>query len=325
MHAVMVALMAIGLAASNAPAQQVFTFNAPSGNFNNPANWIPQGIPDANDRIVIPEDMDCIVTVDATIDTMVVESDGTLRVNPGVTLTLENDDHIAHECQPLQPNCILSDNSIVNGTVVLIFDQNSATGGSLRFVNKGHTVAGEGSIRASDTTASKIQIAGDIVLKNQLAAADNGIIGAMTIEGLAGSTSDGVIFNQGRIEADGELIVDAEIDDSDGALWLSGCKSNLHFVRGSSSLLGDFSNDVIDDGLGEPGEFEFDETVKTCGAYIRSCGAITINNSAVFGYVDFIDLSFGSCPNPGTPPSGGPVNCTNRYEVTASVSGGVCG
>lgn len=318
MRGIIAGFAGVVVLASSASAQQEFEL-VTSGDFNVSTNWDPQGVPNADDRIKIPAGKTCTVTANATIDTMEVL--GRLDIEPGITLTLENDDHIAHQCPPLSPSCTISDNSIVDGTVELLDDE--GTGSTLKFVNETHVVAGDGSIEASDTTASKIQIAGDIALKNQLDTVGNGIVGAMTIEGLTGSSSDGVIFNQGRIEARGVLVVDAELDDIDDALWLAGCKSSLGFERGSTDLDGDFSNDIDDDGVGEPGEFEFLADVLTCGAYVRSCGWITVDESSgvTFEYADFVDLSLGSCPNPATSGSG---TCQDPYVVVENVSGASC-
>ncbi len=316
-------LVSLALAASCCMGGVEKTLNQ-TGNFNVGGNWTPNGVPGAGDRIKIPAGRTCTVTADATVDTMEVL--GTLEIDPNITLTLENDDHIIHVCNPPAPSCALSDNSIVDGDVKLVLHDNEVDGGNLKFVNEDHIVAGDGNITGRTTTGSEIQIAGDIVLKNQLDQTGEGIRGALTINGLSG-TVDGKLINQGVVRADGVLIVDAVIDDIDDARWMSGCKDTLEFKQGSTDLEGDFTNDVMDDDIGEPGKFTFHEDVKTCGAYERACGWIDVDesNSVTFEYVDFVDLTDGAfgCGNPGTA-AGSPATCEDPFVVGTDVSGDTC-
>lgn len=292
-----------------------------SGNFNVGTNWSPSGVPGAGDRIVIPSTKTCTVTADATVDTMDVE--GTLDIEPGVTLTLENDNHNdcpgggtpGHQCGP--------DDSEVSGAVQLFLDDDE--GGVLFFDAEDHVVSGTGSIWGQSADHCFIQIEGDLVLTNQLATALKGIRGSLTIDGLSGST-DGMLINEGIVEAESIIVVNAVIDDIEGALWITGCKDTMHFKQGSTDLEGDFTEDD-NDFLGGPGTFRFDLDIKTCGAYRRSGGAIDVATDVVFQFVEFEDLTGigGSCGNPGTPLNN-PPNCSLPYEVDADVAACVmCG
>ena len=114
---------AIGLSALLACAgvthSDVLTFQPSSGDFHDEDNWLHSenntGVPTHDDRIVIPDQKICDVVangqvVSFTIDTMNIASGGTLNIDAGITLILQNDDDNI-------PSLGSDDHSKVDGTL----------------------------------------------------------------------------------------------------------------------------------------------------------------------------------------------------------------
>ncbi len=322
------ALVILGLAVgAQADTITIDGNGSSTGNFNVAVNWNPDVVPDAGDRIVIPDDKTCNVNVDSEADTVEIEGNGILVIKNGVTLTLDNDDHNFHTCPFPAPTCSFVDNSIIDGELIITGD----TGGGdavLKLINATHVFSGNGRIVGNKgQDLSHIEIATDIKLVNRLAGNGDGIIGGMTITGLTGGTNRGILRKEGNVHAaayvvfgdDDEIVIDADIEDTSDAVWSTDCEAIMEFKYGSTALQGLFS----DKRVSQPGGiFKFNADVRTCGDYERGgCGGIDVENSASFKYAGFT----GSCDNPDTdgPSEDTPNNCSETdefYEVDFDVS-----
>ncbi len=77
---IIIAILAIALGVSDAAATD-YTFNATSGTWGTAANWDPAGgPPGVNDTATIPDGKTCLVEADRSVDSIDIESGGTLRV-----------------------------------------------------------------------------------------------------------------------------------------------------------------------------------------------------------------------------------------------------
>jgi hypothetical protein len=134
-----------------------------SGPANDPNYWYTDScavhtvrddrVPGPDDRVVICSGQTCNVTEDTAWDT--VDVDGTLNVQTGYMLTLQNDDDNLG-------GGIGSDNSNVDGTISL-----AGSGSTLSFTSD-HNVSGSGSIVGQSNTAV-IEIADNQTLTNTAA------------------------------------------------------------------------------------------------------------------------------------------------------------
>jgi len=189
-------LVSVILAASAPAFGTIKEFTASGSNWNVPSNWSPAGIPTASDRVVIPAGVQCIIpeNYQAVADTINVKAttvDGELYIQPGASLTLDND----------SPHISDPDDSIVDGFIWL----NSAGGATatLQFITASHSVSGGGRIEGFDHTTCKIKVANPITLTNNLASLGEGIRGGITFEASNTSTqAPGTLKNNGRIHAE---------------------------------------------------------------------------------------------------------------------------
>lgn len=308
----LVLLVATGILSTGASAD-IRTFDGDTdSSWGVAANWSNDTLPGAGDRAEIPAAFDVVIDDgDYTVDTIVVK--GSLTIEFGHTLTLENDDL---NTATGGPGPVLGapkyDNHIVDGDgeVVLEF------GSTLRFeVSDLHVVNGstngDGWIRGE---IARIEIDEDVELRNALDA-DGGIGGAITFDGEAGTggASDGAFDNRGRVVSSTMTFTDTTLlSDVAGALWWQkACTGKMEFQR-DADLEGDFwSGDPDAFPLPEPGNWEFDGLIRTCGelkVLVCNMGG-TIGASGGFEYGSFS----GTC-NPGS--SGGTIACTN-WEVTS--------
>lgn len=303
---------ALVLGVSSLSGADVVTFQpgGGSGSWHDAGNWSSNSVPDGDDRVVIPSGKTCNVDADATADTMDVQ--GTLNIEPGRTLTLENNTENLIPVTPDEP-----DHSIVDGTVNLRFG--SSSGSTLAFTEAAtHIVSGTGKI-VGETTACRITIVAHKTFVNQLATDDNGIRGAMVIEGLADVSLTGTFRNEGIVYANGKGIILASttiLEDIEGAQWESRC-GYLEFNREALDLNGDFQ------ALDEPGILTFNQSIRTCGTYIRDyCGAITLAEGKTFKYAQYSSAG-NSCENPAQSGSGS-GDCSSFFTVSESETGFPC-
>ena len=291
------------------------TFEPSSGSWHTPEDWAPDGVPTASDRAVIPSGKTCnIDSANAIADTIVVASTGVLNINPGRTLTLENNNNNIDSAP---------DDHEINGEVRLLQDTGTppTAGGTLAFTSLDHRVDGDGKIEGHSETLCKITSAAGSKVINRLDASLQGVRGSLTVEGLTGATN-GKFRNEGLVEVAGDGIVLASttiLEDTSGALWsIRACKGRMTFNRESLGLNGNFFHTY-----NLHGQFVFNESVKTCGTYTRNCGGIVIASGRTFKFVSFVDGS-GSCGNPGSAGGADPPTCNDPFVVSASVSGSTC-
>lgn len=275
------------------------TFNVSSGNWSNSNNWSPTGVPTEADDVIIPTST-TLCTVDistAVADTIVVETGAVVNISVSCKLTLDNDS---------------SSGSTVDGQIFLDSSGNSAPP-ILAFIDQSHVVDGDGRIWG-DNSGCVILIGTGITLTSQLAAADEGIRGSLTIMGVRVGGSTGTFINEGLVESTGLLVLHADtiIDDIDGAIWRAKeCGPVLRFDRQALGLEGDF---IVECGA----TLRFNASIKTCGDLSSYAGEIDVNNSATFKYVGF--STPGECDEPG---SGGSGTCNDPKTVSAD-SGFCC-
>jgi len=291
------------------------TFQPSRGDWNNQANWSPQGVPTGTTRVIIPAGRICNVNVDATADTVVVQSiggnDGELTIDAGETLTLENNTDNVPAFGPFTP-----DHSIVDGVLVLEYNGSTGQSGVLSFVaSSNHVVSGTGTILGGGAeygAGCEIRIAATKKFTNQLAAFGKGIRGGLRIVGQTQSgQTNGTFRNEGYVKANGLMILEDTtiLEDIDGARWVANCKDVMVFRREALALLGDFEHNT-DDGSGGFGTFEFEQTIKTCGAYKRlACGCADVWPDASFQYAEFVS---SHCSNPGI----GGGTCNDPFVIT---------
>ncbi|MCW5777367.1 MAG: hypothetical protein KIS87_13095 [Phycisphaeraceae bacterium] len=295
----------------------IVTFTgATSDDWHTSSNW-DKGIPTTTDRVIIPANLHAVIRLDdVTVDTVEIEAEASLTVEPGLTLELRNGiKNIGGGGGPSR-SCRAGDNSRIDGALVLGVSETE--GATLRIASCNHLFAGDGMIIGMGQFENAvILIDSGRTLTNELAEVDNGIRGAMTI------TGDGHLHNKGRVDAVDTLEIETTISDAEGAIWTVGCKSFMVFHVGSVALEGDFSDRPAGQIRPGPGMFTFHEPVSTCGEYRRACGGITITGQGTyFEYADFVDLSNAACSNPG---SGGPGGCEDPWIVTSSVNSASCG
>ncbi len=328
------ALVILGLAVgAQADTITIDGNGSSTGDFNVAVNWNPDVVPDAGDRIVIPDGKTCNVNVDSEADTVEIEDGGNLTIKSSQTLTLDNDDHNFHTCTFPSQTCSSVDDSIIDGELTIA----GSSGGDavLEFVNATHKISGSGMIfGALGQDFSQIEIATDIKLVNRLATFGGGIRGGMTITGLTGGSNRGILRNEGIVstsaamvfETNDDLVIDAAIEDNTDAIWVTDCLGTMEFKHGSINLVGEFTDEFTGYSASsgnDGGTFKFLEDVRTCGTYWRfGCGGIDVE-SASFKYANF--KSGGGCTNPDTdgPSEDTPNNCSETdefYEVDTDVS-----
>ncbi len=256
-----------------------------------------------------------------------------LRIFGPGSLTLDNNDHNAHECPPFSPSCTVRDDSIVNGIIELRDSGEDA--GDLIFITNNHTFAGEG--RIEDIKAGgRIEIDPDIFFLNKLIDYDTdplhfhgfaGIHGDMYIEGRDGGTVDGEFRNHGRVQAlaiglEPTLTIDAVTKDNEDAEWFTSCGATLLFKREATDLEGDFSDDPYGSTFSS-GEFSFEADIWTCGTFTRNgCCGLVFTNNAEFSYADYVTTN--SCTNPGTSASN-PATCVDPFVASTEEDPDYCG
>jgi hypothetical protein len=253
----------------------VYYFHASggSGNANDPNNWYTDNceehsaqdgqVPGVDDRGVICSGQTCYVTTNTTWDTANIQ--GTLNIQPGYTLTLQNDNNnLGHGAG--------NDHSVVDGTVNL---QASGTYGVLAFEENDHELAGSGSIIGADDNC-QIMLGNDYLdLTSSIT-----IRGALAIVE-SGSQTDTSFINNGTVSANLasgtlELAVDY-LDDgtcSTGNWTVSASSAVLQFGVGSTLLSGNFS---ISNGT-----LDIDADVWTEGDMSFTGGTIDVADGASF-------------------------------------------
>lgn len=323
---IMVVVAGLGLSAG---AQgELKTFNQTSGDFEEPTFWTPNGVPDADDRIIIPAGKLCNVNANAAVDTIEILTDGTdgdgnLTIKSGVTLTLDNDNH---NCPSPGPGCPAApQHSIIDGQLDLVGDPNSGDA-VLEITNATHEFTGDGRIFGNFGDDSRIVIATDLKLINKMATIGGGIRGGLTVVGQTGGTNRGILRNEGIVSTDAaqvtgtandNVIIDANIEDNSSAVWVTDCTGTMEFKHGNTDMKGLFTDrysgyGFIGFGI-DGGTFKFNATVRTCGTYEREgCGGLTFLNNAEFKYASFS----GSCTNPDTngTSSDTPNNCSGTDQ-----------
>lgn len=298
----------------------VVTFDGGGGSskWSNPNNWSTDAVPTHDDRAVIPTDFHVVIDDgNYTVDTIEIETNASLTIDPGFTLTLQDDDANLGGGGLLDPDPCTTltggDNSIVDGALIIAANNPPTDAGTLAIANCNHTFSGEGYIFGEDEL-SQITIATNRTLINQLATM--GIAGGMTISRSA------TLRNEGLVEAEGVIVIETAIRDVAGADWAAGCKDTLVFETGYLGLNGDFWDHglVWDPGCGM---LQFEAPVSTCGTYRSTCGGVTlIGASTYFEYAFYQDLtSGGNCSNPG---SGGPGGCNDPWIVTTDLTPCTC-
>ncbi len=311
---------------------KTFTPQNGVGDFHDPTNWTPQGVPGPGDRVVIVDQDVCNLRQDATIETIVVGelnafefASGVLVIGDptgtnAVTLTLTN-----HTCG-IAPTCG-NVHSIVHGTLELL--PNAA----LSFTTQDHTISGNGQILSRESTNPEIRIAQGITFRNELDFFDTGPLRYGGIRGALRILGPGRVLNDGIIQAvtlsfsdpNGDSIeIDAITEDTPDGRWIVNCEARMVFKQ-SAALEGDFED------LGETqnltrigGTFVFDNdaVVLTCGSYIRlGCGGLSFpggpNTNAMFGYRYYIDPP--GCPDPVTTPVSNA--CADDIDATSTSTG----
>jgi hypothetical protein len=306
--------VAVVAAMNSVTGADIFTFDGSnSTDFNDPENWDQNAVPDDGDRIVIPADKLCEVMADGettefTVDTFEIQSDpngiltpGDLRINPGITLIVENDDKNITCNPPPAPSCAQYDAYLVNGTVTLASQGGSA--GTLVFTSSAlHVIGGEGEIVGQ--IGAVVSIDADVVVRNALDVESGGFFGDMLIDGVEGTggSADGAFDNFGRVEAGTLQIIQLSyttlVGDAEGALWKTDDCGKLQFDADAPDLLGDFA-------LGDCGNLEINAWVRTCGTLSVTYNELQLDCSynivigpysgAVFEYVTF---SPSGCDNP---------------------------
>jgi hypothetical protein len=150
------------------------TFIAGGGDFHDPLNWSPPGVPTSADRVVIPSGGTCYIQQDTMIDTVEIEAGATLLLDPlvtNITLTLLNSTNNTGG---------FPDNSLIDGTL------ECASGGfgtlfSHLYFDSTHTLTGEGVVRL---TGGDIIINDARTLTNELAVPGKGVRGGYTVRAL---------------------------------------------------------------------------------------------------------------------------------------------
>jgi hypothetical protein len=240
---------------------------------------------------VILDLFDVTVTADITIDSIEIQNQiqgpTEVFVNPGVTLTLENDDNNlpASECCPAG----LPDHNVFNGHLIL--EHSLAFGGSRLVLENTHNIHGTSRHIIGWHSDCAIEIADGKTVTSDLAGSGGFIGGSLTIE----SPGSAVLVNEGGVRAykplvaaDGFLVIDAsvQIDDAAGAFWeVAGVDVSLEFNTEATDLEGDFIHTI---NLGA-GTFVINEDISTCGAYIRNCcdGKFDIASGKVFEFITY--------------------------------------
>lgn len=293
------------LAASSAADTTQLVGTAMDGDWTTAGNW-DNGVPTSSDRAVIPVNAGTIFVFgdDVEADTIVVGLGASVFITSAGSLTLDNDDHNAHTCDPMSPTCPDRDDSIIDGAISI--DSGAAL---ILTTSTWHTFNGLGHIAGSDDL-SAIVLGSGVTMTNNLS---DGLIRSMTVGGF-GTFNNATLVDPGSFAH--MIFACGAIDDVSGAEWNTGCESILEFYVGSQSLAGDFiENDFV------RGEFIFHEDVKTCGTFEWNCGFITLTGGAAFEYVGFVD--HGGCGNPGVAP-GFPPTCNDPFRVGSSVVGLSC-
>ena len=119
-------LSAIIFVPTVAVAQDVFTFQPPIGNvgvWSDPQNWSPPGgPPEAGDTAIIPNLKTCTVDDARTTEIVTVNSDGTLVIDGGDTLTVDTNGDGTHDL----PTMTVNGDLIIKGTLQMFDNQKAA-------------------------------------------------------------------------------------------------------------------------------------------------------------------------------------------------------
>ncbi|MFN0132147.1 MAG: hypothetical protein ACKVW3_06405 [Phycisphaerales bacterium] len=227
-------------------------------------------MPTASDRAIIPVTKTAeILSQNGLADT--VDCAGTILIHPTYKLTLENNnDNIA----------ATPDNSEIDGEIILEYDNVNVHGGSLAFTTADHVVDGDGRIKGGNADVCFIEIDGGRKLTNQLANTGQGIRGSLTIVATGEDPPATTFRNEGLVEVSelksSNIVLSANIDleDIGGAKWaVNACNAKLIFQNEALTLSGDFT--VLTTFNPQGGrDFQFDQTVWTCGTYTRETGGL---------------------------------------------------
>ncbi len=279
------AMFIIDAATANATVN-TFSENTPSDGvykWSTAANW-SDGVPDATDRAVIPDNLTCTIYAgdsNAVADTISVA--GTLNIQTYMKLSLDNsDDNIAAD----------PDDSEVTGDG---FINLQASGSELAFISNDHAVSESGAIVGQSASAF-ISIASGIKLTSSTT-----IQGALEIKD---ATTSGSFENQGKVYANSasgtlKISVDSVTDTDNG-----GTVSDTNFrwgVNASQAKLLFVENDVtglLGDFFVRQGSLEVGEDPEEGGDDIDVCSTGDTyfdGGNIVTGLADSFKCS-GSCP-----------------------------
>lgn len=294
MSRAIVGLLALAVGQTMAVAD-VFTWqtDGPDNLWRTAGNWEDSsgasGVPGAGDRAVLSDQTNIVIDQDATVDTIEITSSFTVvRVEPGVTLTLENDNVNCSPGAPA-PSCPSHDNHTFDGVLRLCWSANNPS--SLVLENS-HVFGGAHGI-TSEHSSCTIEIENAETLTNQIIGDSGEIFGALTIKATSGSAT---FINEGRLVASSPVIgsddlidLDSsiEIDDSSDGTWeVAGDDAELIFNSEATDLSGDFIH-VIN----KAGTFRFNENIRTCGSYERLCcdGGFAFGTSKKFEFITYED------------------------------------
>ncbi len=316
-----VVVLGVTAATAGLSAQVITEWRGGDGDWTDD-NW-DNGNPTADDRAVI-NDGTVDIDDDEVVDTIVLGEDGGLRIYGPGSLTLDNDDHNAHECptSPPQPNCTIRDDSIVNGWLELRAPSGDA--GDLIFTTNNHIFEGTGRIE-DIKQGGRIEIDPDIYFMNRLTDESGwaGIHGSVYIFGHTGGTVDGEFRNEGRVQANSKgpeftLTIDAVTKDNSNAEWITSCEAVLLFKREALDLEGDFTDDPPGIRAGS-GIFDFEADIWTCGTFTRNgCCGIEVDDTS-FSYATYVSTADPVCSNPGTSETS-PTDCDDPWTVSSDVT-----
>jgi hypothetical protein len=235
--------------------------------WSEPTNWQdtsepPQtGVPTTDDRAVIPAGTTCTILAtgsDVVADTVSVS--GTLDIQAGRTLTLDNDyDNLGGGAG--------TDNSAVAGTIKL-----KESGSTLAFAEQNHTLSGAGAV-VGEHNSAKMTIASSKTLTSTTT-----IQGRLQIAPASGASSTGFVNDTGGLVlADAAGTLDMQADTVSGAGdWQvsSNGSAVLKFTTGSQSLTGDLSVST--------GRLDIADSITTTGTLDFSGGEIDVASGKTF-------------------------------------------
>jgi len=209
------------VASANA-ATYYFTDHDSDQDWHNSNNWFTDcletsagSIPGTNDRAVICPGAICDLTASDEVES--IEVDGTLNIQPGTTLTLNNGS---------------SSDSVVDGTVAL---EASGTYGKLALKTANHTFTGSGTIAGGNVGCQITLDTNNQVLTNSVT-----ISGALAIT-KSGSPTGTSFVNSGKVRANTAGTLDIQVESSGSGEWRAeATNAILQFQVSPSSLAGPF-------------------------------------------------------------------------------------